>query len=337
MAKQINKTFIGGFVISTIAILVAGVILLGGGGMFKQTYKYVMFFEHSVKGLSVGAPVVWSGVEVGSVHSIVLEVDFDNLSAKIAVIIETDPSRMIIEGTRSPDARELVKSAIVRGLRAELALQSMVTGQMMIELDYFPDTPARLTGFQSEYPEIPTKSSSMGMLTQKIRNLPIGKIAAKLLSVLDNIEKVTGDSKLQEILSNINTASQNLNTLILNTDSLIVGVDASAKQVLDNLVTASSDAQKFLVDARKLVKNTDSQVQPLSQKAQDAMVSTEAAMDQAKNTLVSINDFVDEYADSRQKLNRALDEIAAAAQSVDSLADYIERHPEAILRGKGSR
>ncbi len=65
--------------------------------------------------------------------------------------------------------------------------------------------------------------------------------------------------------------------------------------------------------------------------------AVEAAMDQAKNTLVSINDFVDEYADSRQKLNRALDEIAAAAQSVDSLADYIERHPEAILRGKGSR
>ena len=69
MAEQASKTVIGVFVVSSIAMLIAGVIIFGSGDMFKKTIKYVMFFEDSVKGLAVGAPVIWHGVEVGSVRA----------------------------------------------------------------------------------------------------------------------------------------------------------------------------------------------------------------------------------------------------------------------------
>jgi paraquat-inducible protein B len=98
MAKQIHKTVIGGFVVSVIVMLIVGVIILGGGKMFKKTWTYVLFFEKSVKGLSVGAPVVFNGVKIGSVSNVIINVDLDKVEFSIPVIIEIDPSLMTLKG-----------------------------------------------------------------------------------------------------------------------------------------------------------------------------------------------------------------------------------------------
>jgi paraquat-inducible protein B len=320
MAKQIHKTVIGGFVVSVIVMLIVGVIILGGGKMFKKTWTYVLFFEKSVKGLSVGAPVVFNGVKIGSVSNVIINVDLDKVEFSIPVIIEIDPSLMTLKGNIAP--------------RAQLTLQSIVTGQLMIEMDFYPDTPVRLTGIKSEYPEIPTQASTLDRLAEKLKKVNLNKIADKLIDVLDNIDNVVGDPKIENIISNVNAASKNLNQLVLNADKMIMDIDGRAKKVLDSLVVTSSDAQKFLGDARKLAKDADSQVQPVSDRVQDAMVSAKGAMDQAKTTLAGINNYVGENSDTRHKLNRALDEIAASARSLNSLMDYLERHPEALLKGK---
>ena len=333
MAKQVNKAVIGGFVISVIVMLIGGVILLGGGEMFKKKVKYVLFFEQSIKGLSKGAPLVFKGVEVGSVSSIVVDYDIDKLEINIPVIVELDPGLVKLKGQESQNEQELrqrLNQMIERGLRAQLGLQSLVTGQLMIELDFFPDTPVRLAGIKSDYPEIPTIPSSMEKLAKKLKELPIDEIVGKLSEILDNIEKATGDSKLNDIVTNVDTASKNLNSLILD-------LDGRAKKLLDNLTVASSDAQKLMVDARKLVKDADGQIQPLSDKAQDALVSAKRAMDEAKTTLAGVNTFVGDHSETRHKLNRALDELATAARSLNSLMDYLERHPEALLKGKSGK
>ena len=87
MAKQVSKTVIGGFVISAIVLLVIGIVIFGGGKFFTKTFKYVMFFDSSVKGLNVGAPVVFRGVEIGSVHSVVIRADAEKLKVDIHEII----------------------------------------------------------------------------------------------------------------------------------------------------------------------------------------------------------------------------------------------------------
>jgi paraquat-inducible protein B len=337
MAKQINKTVIGGFVVSVIVMLIVGVILLGGGKMFKKTWTYILFFEKSVKGLSVGAPVVFGGVEVGSVSNIIIHYDIDKFKVDIPVIIEIDPSLMTLKGKISPTKkirRQRLTRLIALGLRAQLTLQSIVTGQLMIELDLYPDTPVRLTGIKSEYPEIPTQASTLDRLAEKLKKMNLNKIADKLFDVLDNIDNVVGDPKIKNIISNVDVASKNLNQLILDANKMVTNIDGRAKKVLDSLVVTSNDAQKFLGDAQKLAKDADSQVQPVSDKVQDAMVSAKGAMDQAKTTLAGINNFVGEKSDTRHKLNRALYEIGAAARSLNSLMDYLERHPEALLKGK---
>jgi paraquat-inducible protein B len=327
MAKQVNKTVIGAFVISVIVMLIGGVIIIGGGNIFKNKVKFVMFFEQSIKGLSKGAPVVFKGVEIGSVSSIVIDYNTDNLKVNIPVVIEIDPSRMQIKGLKNQNIRSLLNRMVERGFRAQLGLQSLVTGQLMIELDFFPDTPVRLTGIMSEYPEIPTIPSSMELLTQKLKELPIQQIADKITEILDNIEKMTSNPKIDKIVKSLDAASNNLNAMILD-------LDGRTKKVLENFMVASSDAQKMMGDARKLVKGADGKIQPLLDKAQDALVSAKSAMDHAKTTLAGVNNFVGENSDTRYKLNRALDAFAVAAQSINSLMDYLERHPEALLKGK---
>jgi paraquat-inducible protein B len=332
MLKQTNKTVIGVFVISAIAMLTVGVILLGGGEMFKEKQEYIMFFHGPVRGLSVGAPVNFSGVEIGSVRDIVLEYDTETLKIDVPVIIELYPRLYKVKGEEARSDKKLrqeIKKLIEAGLRAKLVPQSIVTGQMAIEMNLYPGTPVHLAGIKSEYIEIPTLPSTRDELVKKLAKLPIDKIAVKLLDVLNNIDNVVGGPEIKDILRNVDTASQHLEKLILDANKLVTNTDGRVKKISDNLVETTDDAQK-------LIKNADNQIQPVSNKAQDALVSAKEAMDQAKTALAGINAFVGEHSDTRHKLNQALDEIAAAARSLNSLADYLERHPEALIKGKGN-
>jgi len=359
MAKQASKTVIGVFVVSSIAMLIAGVIIFGSGDMFKKTNKFVMFFESSVKGLSVGAPVIWNGVEVGSVSSIVLKANAQTFTVNVPVVIEVDPSRMEVEGERSKDARGNLKRMIAKGLRAQLALESFVTGSSMIEIEFLPGTPVRLTGLESKYPEIPTVRSAMDKVTQKLESLPIDKIAGKLVDILDRVDTLLADPEIKEMVHNLNVASKKLDGLLGNADKLVLDTGSQVKGLTDNLnnqvdslsdgmQTTMAGARKALkditkdvdgvsTDARKLLQDVDSQVKPLSDKIQAALVSARTALDKAKNTLGAVNGFVGERSDTRHKLNRTLDEIGGAAKSLQSFLDYLERHPEALLQGKGGR
>jgi len=339
MAKQASKTVIGVFVVSSIAMLIAGVIIFGSGEMFKKTNKYVMFFEDSVKGLSVGAPVIWHGVAVGSVSSIVLKANAKNLTIDVPVVIEVDPQRVEVEEGKSKDLREQIELMIKKGLRARLALQSLLTGSSMVEVEFLPDTPVRLTGLDSRYPEIPTVKSPMDRLAQKLQDLPIEKIAGKLADILDNLDTVIADPEIKEMVHNLNVASKKLDHVLENADKLVLNADNQVKDLTDNLnnkVNNLSDGmQTTMGDARKLLQDVDSEVKPLSRKIQTALVSARVALDKANNALSSVDGFVGERSNTRHKLNRALDEIGAAAKSLNSLMDYLERHPEALLQGKG--
>jgi len=358
MAKQASKTVIGVFVISSIAMLVAGVIIFGSGNIFKKKNKYVMFFEDSVKGLTVGAPVIWRGVKVGSVSSIVLRANPKDYTINVPVEIEVDPKNIEVEGERGILAVQL-KRLIDKGLRARLALQSLVTGSAMIEVEFLPNTPIRLTGLDPRYPEIPTVRSPMGKLAKKLEDLPVEKIAGKLADILDHLDMLIADPDIKKIIGNLNVATGKLDRVIDNADRLVVDTNSEIKGLSQNvnqqvtqlsntmettlattqklLENASKNLQGVASDARMLLRNADADLKPIATKMERALDSARQALDVAKKTLTNINGFVGDRSDTRHKLNQALDEIAGAARSLHSLMDYLERHPEALLQGKGGR
>jgi len=169
MAKQISKTAIGGFVISALALLVIGVLVFGSGKFFKETQKFVLFFQGSVKGLSEGSAVVFRGVEIGSVEVVVVQVNPKKLDGRIITIISLEPDRVEVIGEELPDMVKRLKLLIDRGLRAQLVMESFVTGQLMVALDFHPDKPIRLVSEDMGYPEIPTISTTAEELEQLSR------------------------------------------------------------------------------------------------------------------------------------------------------------------------
>jgi paraquat-inducible protein B len=122
-----------------------------------------MYFDESVKGLSVGAPVLFQGVQIGSVTSIVLQVDPVKMQTHIPVIIEYEPEKFQVATAGQKIHRDPLKNIsklIDMGLRAQLVMQSFITGQLMIQLDFHPDTPVVLKDINKDYIEIPTIPST---------------------------------------------------------------------------------------------------------------------------------------------------------------------------------
>jgi paraquat-inducible protein B len=328
MAKQVSKTVIGGFVISAIALLVVGVLIFGSGKFFKKTYNFVLFFEGSIKGLKVGAPVVFRGVEVGSVEKIVIQADPKTLTARIPVVIGIDPDNIRTRVERTTDPHENMPRLIERGLNAQLTLESMVTGQLMIDLDFRPDKPSRLVGGELEYPEIPTVPSTFEELTKTVQKLPIEEIFDKLLAAIDGVEKVLSSPDLMDTITHLKVAAEDADKLINETTKLVKHADSEIEPLAESIRVAAMDAQELL-------RNVDGEVSPLVSGIRSASDAATSALVQGEKTLQTIEGVSGEDSVLAYELTNALKELSSAARAIRVLADYAQQTPDAVIRGKG--
>ncbi|MEA3548624.1 MAG: MlaD family protein, partial [Thermodesulfobacteriota bacterium] len=315
-------TVIGGFVISAIALLITAVVLFGSGSLWKHTQPYVLYFEGSVKGLGVGSPVMFRGVQIGTVKSIVLQSDPQRLGIHIPVTVEINENKFQHKKGKHPDIQDHFDRLIKRGLRAQLDLQSIVTGQLFIQLDFLPDTPVKLSGLENEYPEIPTVKSSLFELTTTLKDMPIKQISDNLLEISDRVNELLYNPKVDQILDRIDSAAAGADCLIANANTLMHNTEESITEAADS--------------ATRVLTKIDQEVQPVSDGLIKALDSAKKALNQADTTLGTVDRFVD-HSDTRVKLNRLLDEVTSAVRSLGELTDYLERHPEALLRGKNGR
>jgi paraquat-inducible protein B len=348
MSKKANKTAIGGFVVGALALIVVGVLIFGSGKFLAKTETYVMYFEGSVNGLNEGAPLVFRGVKIGSVTRILLVANTDDLSFRIPVFVDVERKHFTLTGDEALDLspKEQLVLLVARGLRAQLIAQSMVTGQLMVELDFHRDKPAKLVAGDSEYLEIPTIRSGMDDLVKQIAEAPIEDILKKVLSAVDGIEKAVNSREVKKSLSSLEQTLKNLNKLVLNIDSriepLISTVEETVKdygRLARNMDRQVEPVLSGIVEterhANKMVKNVDAQVTLLGSRIDEASKSASAALVEAKKTLNTIEGLTGKDSQMIYQMTTTLKELSAAARSIRVWADYLERHPEALVRGKG--
>jgi paraquat-inducible protein B len=193
--SKANPTVIGAFVVGAIALIVIGLLVFGGANWFAKRNTFIAYFPGSVKGLRVGAPVDFRGVNIGQVTDIRVAFNPKDITARIPVVLQLDPSRIDVAGMqRVRSDQEQVKELIKAGFRAQLQSQSLLTGLLFINLDFEPDTPVRLVGGKQPYPEIPTIPSGLEQL-----QATAGDIAAQLPGLI---------TKLNDILGNVSTQLQ---------------------------------------------------------------------------------------------------------------------------------
>jgi paraquat-inducible protein B len=326
MSKGASKTLIGGFVVGAVALLLVAVLIFGSGKIFSQKVKLVMFFEESVSGLSLGAPVVFRGVTIGSVVGVELWNYPQQLKVVIPVYIEVDPARFKVMGEHQ-GIDMTFKRQIEKGLRAQIKMQSLVTGQLMIYADFFPGKPIRLVGAERRYPEIPTIPSGTEEVMKALEKIPVHEIAMKATKALDGIERLINAPETREMAGTLNATLKDFQKAVGDIRTLARNVDAQVGPL-------AAETKGTLGDTRNLIKGADKEILPLAAGLKKTLDEAGGVLGEARLMLKKASALVsDESVLSAEVLN-TLDEMNRTMRSIQLLAEYLNQHPDALLRGK---
>ncbi|MRR38304.1 MCE family protein [bacterium] len=298
-------------------------LVLGASKLFTQEFVFVSYFDGSVKGLNIGSPVMFRGVKVGSVTDISITVDPAKRQLKIPVIFTLEPDKF--KGSRAEFRHDpkTIEKAVEMGLRTQLQTQSFVTGQLMVALDFYPDKPANYVGLYKEYHEIPSIPTPLEQLQKTIEDLPFKEIVENLNHTLEGVERLVNAIDAKKTTETIDAAIRDAQAMVQNLNSRI-------GPVADNIAQAARSADAALLETRETMVAVRSDTQKVLDKAQSTLVSAQSALRQSEQTLQAYGE------DSRLvvDLNKTLRELSATTRSLRQLSDYLERHPEALLKGK---
>jgi len=243
--------------------------------------QYLLYFNESLRGLSVGATVDFHGVEIGEV--VAMNVEYDRATAKFAfpVLINVYPERIRARyrsASKMPlmDTHTLVVSMVEHGFRAQLRTASLLTGKLYVALDFFPQEP--------------------------VAHLATDDLPLHLPTIPGNLE---------ELQSTVTSVAQKL-------DQLPLGAIASKLNV------AAGSLERTLATTNQLMSRLDAEVVP----------AAAGALTQARQTLAQTQATLSPEGSLQGDLHDSLSSVARAADSLRTLAEYLDAHPESLLRGK---
>jgi len=265
--------------------------------------SYTMVFKESVRGLSVGAPVDLRGVTVGEVTKIDVALNAQNSEVSIPVEVQIYPERLRAQsrdkkrGVQPLDSQGLLDSLVAHGFRAEIKSGSLVTGQLYVSLDFFPKAPAARIDWNAAPPRFPTVPGSMGELQKQ------------LMHIVQKFEKMP----IEELGGDARKSVQSLDAALKSADKLLRNLDQS---VLPEARSALAEAKKSLGDVRS------------------TLADVRTTLGDARTTLGGANQALSSEAPLQLDLRQTLREMSRAAKSLRVLGDYLEQHPESLIRGK---
>ena len=246
---------------------------------FTERRHWVMHFDGSVRGLTIGAPVELRGIPVGRVVDFQVEYDEASNDLSIPVTVEVEPERMdIFEVDMTVDQRKArTEDFVSDGLRAQLQTGNLVTGQLFVALDLFPDAPPANIDWSSDPPEFPTVPSTTKQLIENVT------------AVADRLAGIP----LEDI-----------------------GADVS--QAVKRLDATLEEAQALLARLKG-----------------ETVPAATSAIKQAQGTLATAEEAIAADSPLREDIDQTLEDVVQAARSLKILLEYLEQHPDALIKGKG--
>ena len=228
MSRRANPKLVGGFVLAAISLAVAAALVFGSFTLFEPTRKFVVFFQGSVDGLAQGSQVLFRGVPLGKVVDIGIRYNPTDQSFEIPVIIEIRPGVIAKYSPPSTMEKEGLKRLIDEGLRARLETSSLVTGQQVVQLNFFPGTPVKLQQTDLPYYQLPTLPSPTQQLMSSIdtaaQDLPtLIKKAEALVDRGQAILSPENETAVHSLLANAASAMKKLDAAATDLDPLLVG------------------------------------------------------------------------------------------------------------------
>jgi paraquat-inducible protein B len=318
MNKRVSPAVIGAFVVASFAILVVALIVVGSGKMFTRPVRFICMFQGNLNGLKVGAPVKVRGVQIGTVAAIELrllpsqgQIRPGIKGLRLPVIIDVDRSQVLARGA-SGEALETsgFDEWIKRGMRAQLATESLLTGLLYIDLDLHPNTPIKFVlEPEGPYREIPTVQTDLAQLQER------------LTQVLEKFDKID----FQALVVSITDAANSIKTLTGSPE---------LKATLESLKGTVANLNQAVISARALLNNANAKVGPLIADIRESSDEANKTMKETRAALVSLQQTLDPDAPLAVHLNRTLDSLDETSQSLGEFTDYLQRNPSVLIRGR---
>ena len=331
MSKKSNPTVIGAFVVGAVVLLAVGAAMFGGAELLAKRDIYVLYFTEDTQGLRVGSNVMMNGVHIGFVSNMALLIDRDNFESQTEVTMEILPGSWVLTQDGVPigdsQASEISHDELINrgGLRATLQSESFVTGQLLIDMRFRPETVAVMRGDEhAPHPEIPTIRSDIQEALANIKNwmTDFGKkvdpeeLADRLNGILRGLDELVNSQDLRDLLAGIDAIINKQETQELTT---------TLQATLEEFRSAASDAGS-------LIRNADTKLDELELNLiVERLVST---LDEAEATLAAAKVQLRGESVQFHQLGATLKEVERAARALRELMDYLERNPEALLQGK---
>ncbi len=330
MSKQANMKLIGVFVVGAMILLTAAIVIFASGKFFQDRKFCALYFQESIRGLNTGAPVYFKGVKVGAVTDIKLFYHPEDEKLLSAVIVELDNDRVVNLRTREKVETEatavsyLVKT---QGLKAQLDIQSLITGLLIITLDFHPEKPLVLHNYLAEYEEIPTMPTQFEELAKAFQELPIKEMVKKLDKIIEGVENMVNSPDTREGIKSLSQASR-------EAQQLIKKMNAEIGPVITELRTSTVAARGAFQQAEKTLAMSEGVPGQLAAQARDTLAQTRATLKKVDENLAALKRFTQGNTEIAFQLEETLREFSGIARSLRTLTDYLEMHPEAIVTGK---
>ena len=315
MTQKTNHIAIGSFILGAIALVALLAVFINDGGFGAEKRHYTLVYESSVDGLSIGAPVALKGVTIGEVTNITVNIETDTFKVLNFITIAIDEKRVHQVGSAS-ELRGLNSC----GLAAQLRIQSLLTGLVYVQVDYYPDSTPRVVEIATEYPQFPTVLSDLEAISQDLQQIDLKQISSRLTSTLNGIDKMINDRQTQELTKNLNTTLAAYEGLAGYLEFKVGDLTEEIKPTLTALNTTLAGINRELPTMSASL-----------QKSLDTFATSMSNIDQASANAAYVLS-----ADSPmlQQFTRAASELERTARAMRLLAETLENEPESLLRGK---
>jgi len=319
MTNSKNTSFaIGAFIVGAMVLIFIALLFFSGGRLFSKKEKVIMYFEGSVQGLQIGAPVKLKGVVLGEITDI--QINFQNDDKTIVTAVTAD---LVMERINSKGASvkgEFFTEAINNGMRAQLNFQSFLTGLLYVELDFYPESPAKLYQLQDQYRELPTIATQFEELSKSFAELDIKGMVTHIDEFAIELNKIIKSGEIQTAVKSVNRAA---NSIEKTSDSFNI-----------QFLELSRNIEKTRIEVDKLLAELNTQTPELAQALNNTLKDLHNSLAQVNKTAASIDGTFSEDAPLLNQLNTTLNEISRSAQAFRNLSETLEQQPESVLRGR---
>lgn len=322
MRIRANPTAIGLFMIGALVLVVGGVAVLASGAWLEDRSTFVSYFSESVNGLERGAAVKFQGVPVGTVTDLLIQIDRGDKTFEVPIQYDVDLTRLTTEiGTFVQlDDDEVLRQQIADGLRAQLQMESLATGQLYLELTYRPDAPPPPQEPRSTpHPEIPTTPSLLAAFGTEA-----GSVVADVMAILFRMNEMLNEVDMRGINRAVVASAEAVERLVGSEElrrSIAAGPELAA------------GLGRAMTEMERTAKQLGATIDPLRLQIEGTMAGMDLTLQTTREALEGTRSAWATDSGLGYRMDQALISFREAAEALRVLAITLERNPDMLLRG----